>query len=266
MDNIKRSITVPSDHDDNHETGTILPSYLIQHTRLGFDSDDVAALINSIDASQGPASQFPSSLPHLPAEILLHILDYVPVEYVLDWRRVCRGFRDAIDGRVMFDYLNRTELIGYIGPRKDLLRRLTVEDYESIHLLRMCFRDMSTFPEENVTDGPKGPKWSGICATFDNRDGWSERYERGVRWDTELGTGIEDLMDPNDVTAHSGALNWCVKLDSAVLDVEPYWKRYLQVDIPSATVVFPWRDLLFSFLKTETAIRKMIEEVSRATT
>jgi hypothetical protein len=62
---------------------------------MGFNEDDVAALIGAIESSQNPAS----SVEHLPAEILLHILEYVPVDHILDWRFVCRGFRDAIDGR-----------------------------------------------------------------------------------------------------------------------------------------------------------------------
>jgi hypothetical protein len=89
-------------------------SYISRHLRLGFDSNDVAALINSIDSSQDSG---PSLLPHLPAEILFHILEFVAIDYVLTWRLVCRGFRDAIDGPVMYAHLQQAELIGYLGPR-----------------------------------------------------------------------------------------------------------------------------------------------------
>jgi hypothetical protein len=89
------------------------PAYISRHMRLGFDSDDVAALLSSIDSSQEPGS---SRLPHLPAEILFQILDFVPIEYLLNWRLVCRGFRDAIDGPVLYDCLRRAELICYVGP------------------------------------------------------------------------------------------------------------------------------------------------------
>ena len=95
------------DHD------TRLPAYLSRHMRLGFDSDDVAALINSIDSSQDPQS---SELSHLPAEILFQIVEFVPVNHILTWRLVCRGFRDAIDGPVQYGHLRRAELIGYVGP------------------------------------------------------------------------------------------------------------------------------------------------------
>jgi hypothetical protein len=91
----------------------VLPAYISRHMRLGFDSDDVAALLSSIDSSQEPGS---SRLPHLPAEILFQILDFVPIDYLLKWRLVCRGFRDAIDGPVLYDCLQRAEMICYLGP------------------------------------------------------------------------------------------------------------------------------------------------------
>jgi hypothetical protein len=96
-----------SDHD------TPLPAYLSRHTTLGFDSDDVAALISAIDSSQGPRS---SKLPHLPAEILFQIVEFAPVDHILTWRLVCRGFRDAIDGPVQYEHLRRAQLVGYLGP------------------------------------------------------------------------------------------------------------------------------------------------------
>jgi hypothetical protein len=45
-----------------HEDIAQLPPYLSRHINLGFDLDDVAALISSIDTSH-------PTLPHLPAEV-----------------------------------------------------------------------------------------------------------------------------------------------------------------------------------------------------
>jgi hypothetical protein len=66
-----------------HEDNIHLPSYLSRHVNIGFDADDVTALINSIDASlddddditplinsnDASQSQKTSTLPHLPAEV-----------------------------------------------------------------------------------------------------------------------------------------------------------------------------------------------------
>jgi hypothetical protein len=258
-------ILMASEHNDDQ---TILPPYLARHSCLGFDSDDVAALISSIDGSQVPASHSMSSLPHLAAEILLHILDYVPIDYILDWRCVCRGFRDAIAGRVLFDYLKRTELIGYIGPREGVMKRLTVEDYEAIHLLRLSFRELrddvgsNTRPSKHTDMGANCPRWTSKYAIFDNRDGWIQRYEHCVSSSTVFRTLIEEILDPLRERLEYGTLSWCIKLDGAVLDVEQKWKISMDVDVRTASVSFLWKDLLFSFLKTRMMIRKMMENVS----
>jgi hypothetical protein len=254
-----------SEYKDDQDT---LPPYLARHIRFDFDSDDVAALISTIDGSQVPASHSISSLPHLPAEILLHMLDYVPINYILDWRRVCRGFRDAIDGRVLLDYLKRTELIGYIGPREGVMRHLTLEDHEAINLLRLSFHELrddirsNTRTSKHTDKGAKGPRWTSKYAFFDNRDGWRQRYERCVSSNTVFTKVIEDILDPHRGRVEYGTLNWCIKLDGAVLDVEHELKKSMDVDVRTASVSFLWKDLLFGFLKTEMMLRKMMEKVS----
>ncbi|KAH7371034.1 hypothetical protein BKA66DRAFT_444437 [Pyrenochaeta sp. MPI-SDFR-AT-0127] len=257
----------------NHQTdSTPLPAYLARHVKLGFDSEDVSALLDSIDSSQNP---HPSST-HLPAELLLQILEHVPVDYVLDWRLICRGFRDAIDGRVLFYHLHRTQLIGYMGSRHSRpLERLDDEQYDRIHLLRAHFTDI----EKDIKDTPSAerprPVWNGTHAFFEIEDDWfqSFRYIGGAA--TRGGDTIEDAdvqwldtLDRLELRRKEegfGTLRWCLKLDHAVLDMDfplEAGRNTFDVDIHlhKGTIRVAWKDMLFSFLKTERALRRTVEE------
>ena len=99
--------------NNDHET-TEPPSWLAHHLNIEWNEDDVDALLTSIDASQDATAPTSHALP---AELLLLIIEYIPVGYLLDIRLVCRGFRDAIDGRILYHHLQRTRLVVYLVSR-----------------------------------------------------------------------------------------------------------------------------------------------------
>ena len=252
-----------------------LPSYLSHHFNLGFDTDDVTALLNSIDSSQKPKS---ASVPHLPAELLLHILEYVPVDYVLDWRLVCRGFRDAIDGRILFYHLHRTKLIGYMGSQHSrLMEDLGELEYNRIYLLYANFHHIESVNGAGTRAQPPEPVWNATHAIFRIEDEWFQSF-RQIGGAAERGGDTIEDADPRWLIPFSklelrrpeegfGTLRWCIKLDHAVLDadfpIETGRTTFgIEVNLRQGIVKVAWRQMLIHFLKTETALRRLTQEVS----
>ncbi|KAF2260373.1 hypothetical protein CC78DRAFT_28721 [Lojkania enalia] len=258
-----------SDCNDNAP----LPAYLARHINLDFDSDDIAAFITSIESSQRSS---PATLPQLPAEILILILENVPVDFILEFRLVCRGFRDVIDTKVFFSYLPRIELIGYAGPYTPLPTilpagfgyNLSEEDYERLHLLRSQFERMDC----RWNGAREGGKWGATHAIFRLDDSWFDALE-----EVEVSVNRSDLEDVlfNQLGYFEGrddhgALHWCLKLDHAVLDLDFSSEAMLsggelslslfEVNIIERTVMVSWKEMLWQFLKLESFIRKKMEE------
>ncbi|KAF2873623.1 hypothetical protein BDV95DRAFT_489848 [Massariosphaeria phaeospora] len=232
-------------------------------------SADVAALIDSIDSSQQRSSPT-SRLPHLPAEIVLNILEHLPVDYVLDWRLVCRGFRDAIDGRVLYGYLRRAELIGYTGPKTQRHMHSLAEDvYEQINLLRAHFSHVTHSPTAPLKRKEDGAKWSGSRAVFHIENSWLEAFDRVFDTnDPVLQSDFQSRSIVYNLEGYAdddyGTLRWCMKLDKAVLDVPfprgPEGMSSIDVSMTNRTVILSWKRVLFEFLKMETALRKKLEK------
>lgn len=265
-------------HRDSDGNNTPLPSYLARHLDLGYDSDDVSALITSIDSSQLPQTS-PSS--QLPAELLLEVLEYVPIDYILDWRLVCRGFRDAIDGRVLFHHLHRTELIGYMGPwHSRPLERLDEEEYDQIHLLHARFLHLEQ-PANTYKDNSRaGPVWADTYAVFAINDSWYQAFRHIGGAEARNGDTVEDAdamwlntldrLELRRADEGFGTLRWCIRLDHAVLDMdfplEAGRNQFgVQVRLHEKTIKVAWKNMLFNLLKTETSLRCMLEDVRTKT-
>ena len=253
-----------------------LPSYLRRHIQLGFTQDDVAALISSIDSSQAPPSSSNGNptLAHLPAELLLQILEHVPVDHILDWRLVCRGFRDALDGRVLYHCLQRTRLVGYTGPRHGpFMEDLDEEEHEAVHLLEAGFLRIE---EDTKCLEDKRPIWSNKHAVFKIKEEWYRAFRTMCGLETKPGDTINDV-EPRwygvlgrlallREEEQFGQLRWCIRLDHAVLDLDfPLDKDRLHfdfnVDLRTGLVRVAWKDMLVRFLKTERALRILMEQV-----
>ncbi|KAF1847065.1 uncharacterized protein K460DRAFT_383581 [Cucurbitaria berberidis CBS 394.84] len=263
----------PMSVEDHGDDTPPLPSYIARHVNLGFNSADVAALISSIDSSQKLQT---SSAPHLPAELVLQVLEYVPIDHVLDWRLICRGFRDAIDGRILFHYLQRTQLIGYLGSRHSRhMENLIEEHYEQIHLLRASFQRIEKASGCEPGAQRPLPVWSGTHAIFQIEDKWFSSFRRLGGAAARGGDTIEDAdtqwlstldrLGLRRTEEGFGTLRWCIKLDHSVLDMDfplESGRNTFDVDVRLNTksIRVSWKDMLFRFLKTETTLRRMMEE------
>jgi hypothetical protein len=272
MTSAASSIVLPSD-DANGEP---LPSYLRRHIHLGFNEDDVAALLSSIDSSQSSST---STLAHLPAELLLQILEYVPVDYILDWRLVCRGFRDAVDGRVLYHHLRRTELVGYMGPKHSrYMAELDDSEYDVIHLLEARFQHIEKPCEDAMDTSRPRPIWSGTHAVFYVSNAWFAEFGSISGAESRDGHAVRDAdpewfdtLDRLELCRAEegfGTLRWCIRLDHAVLDLDfPVEKGRthfdVHVNLHNGLIRVAWKDMLLRFLKTERALRLMIDEVTR---
>ncbi|OAL46597.1 hypothetical protein IQ07DRAFT_590707 [Pyrenochaeta sp. DS3sAY3a] len=269
------------DTTNGHGNDTPIPSYLAKHIGLGFNGDDIAALISSIDSSQVADT---SNVLHLPAEILLHILEHVPVDYILDWRLICRGFRDAIDGRILYHHLRKTTLIGYMGPKHSLshMRDLEDEEYEKIHLIRARYLRMSKRgTSHQPTLENQRSIWNEQYAIFQIDDEWSPAFlqiagaaDRPNPLFGHVDPKWHDILDKLELSKAEegfGTLRWCIQLDQAVLDLDIGLELnrgnfYTRVFLQRGAVTVAWKDMLFRFLKTERALRLTMEEEQHSPT
>ena len=262
-----------SDHEN-----TELPPWLANHLNIEWNEDDVDALLTSIDASQdatAPASHA------LPAELLLLIIEHIPVGYLLDFRLVCRGFRDAIDGRILYHHLQRTRLVGYLGSRNAKMEAMSDEAYEDLHLIHAdfdCFED--EWDERSETRQTGRPAlWSNTYArfTFDLR--WKVAHQlhtSDLQWrkahqfypSHEEIPSCDSLLNSLELSRNDqayGTLTWAIQLDSCVLDLDLPLEvgRHnfgLCIEPDPGIVRVEWKPMLFRFLKTERALRLLMEE------
>jgi hypothetical protein len=240
-----------------------LPAWLAQHLTIDWDSDDIDALLTSIDSSQSPQ---PPAFPHLPAELLLLILEHVPVAHILDWRLVCRGFRDAIDGPIMYHQLQRLQLIGYLGSKTSSPHMMALQhyDYEQLHLMPTRLQSMDDITE-CLPDVPQytKPLWANTHSVFKMRSAWFAKH-KGLNVLVSKSSLLSQISLCRTDQAY-GTLTWAIKLDTAVLDLdlplEPHRRHFdFDVDMNTRTLRVEWQPMLFRFLKTERALRLLMDK------
>jgi hypothetical protein len=250
-----------------------LPPWLARHVEVAFNGDDVAALLASIESSQNSTS---AATP-LPAEIILRILEYVPVDHVLDWRLVCHGFRDALDGRILYHHLQRTQLVGYLGPRNMWpLQNLTDEQYDRMKFLYANFQHVEDIGSNETRTLQSSPIWCSKYAVFkidySNFGANPEVYDAGLEYDgtieyaDAIWNNALNRLELEGTEEGFGTLRWCIKLDHAVLDLDfPLDATRTSFDIAinlhSGTIKVAWKEMLFRFLKSEAELRRMLDQV-----
>jgi hypothetical protein len=256
-----------------------LPSWLAKYADVGFNTDDVMALLSSIESSQNPQP----SLAQLPAELLLHVLEYVPVDYVLDWRLVCRGFRDAVDTRILYHHLKRTCLAGFIGPPSEYpMSLLPEEQYDRVKFLHAHFQQVETEASGTFIarqSSGRRPPWTQTRAVFKIEDSWFRAFseangtgtikEENIEHAERVHRHAQSKLELSGLDTGFGTVTWCIVLDHAVLDLElplqPGRNTFqLSVDLDQRTIKVAWKEMLFSFLKNERTLRRMLDQVSRS--
>ncbi|KAL5119942.1 hypothetical protein ACEQ8H_002040 [Pleosporales sp. CAS-2024a] len=268
--------TAPLSRKDSYSTTLQLPSWLAKHVKLDFDDDDVTALIDSIESSQTP----PSSGTLLPAELVLQIIEHVPIDHLVDWRLVCRGFRDAIDGRTLYHHLQRTQLVGFVGSHTHWpLRSLSEEQYDGMQFLNARFSHVEDDAEDEAyaiaSERQRRPLWLRKYAVFQidmseflvkyDGDGGQTRYDSSIEYADTIWDKTVERLELVGAGEGFGTLRWCIQLDRAVLDLDLPLEAGRQsfrvsVDIGRATIEVAWREMLFRFLKSEAALRRMLEQ------
>lgn len=192
------------------------------------------------------------------------ILEHVPVAYILDYRLVCRGFRDAIDGPVLFHQLQRLQLIGYLGPRsRPDMRALGHHEYEQLHLMPTRFQSMISENTQLKAREDFKPPWANSLALFTAEHAWFAAHEA---LEVPISTSrILSQISLCQTDQAYGTLTWVARLDTAVLDLdlplEPHRRHFdLDVDTKTWTLGVEWRPMLFRFLKTERALRLLMKK------
>ncbi|PVH92606.1 hypothetical protein DM02DRAFT_677399 [Periconia macrospinosa] len=241
-----------------------LPPYLARHFQLGFDADDLEAVMKAIDASQSTQSP---TLPHLPAEVVCMILDHVPVDFVLSWRLVCCAFRDYIDGPLLYQYIQRTVLIAHFYDINFESYNLT--QLEELKFLRAPFERMEvpSVPEKDNTERSRALKASHAIFRIDQK--WMDALS-STRDIISLGSPLDQhlrealgVLQLIEDEKRFGTLRWCIRLDGAVGELDfpiEAARNSFTVDLSSGRLMLEWKDLLFRFLKTETLLRKTMAE------
>jgi hypothetical protein len=246
---------------------TPLPSYITRYFNLGFDANDVSALISSIDASQNRTST--PGLQTLPPEVLLHIVEYVPIGYILQWRLVCRGFRDCIDGPVMYNCIKRAEITGLVGSPETLhwagIPSDAHGDLAHMHCTFKCLEHCVGLAGPRLTNA----KWGASHAVFCIDDAWYEQFLRAeeLSADSNKIQNWSNLMGKLRLDNNAnkfGKMRWCMRLDSAVLDLGfpiQALRGKLLLNITNKSVMIEWKELLFRFIQAETQLRTILEQV-----
>ena len=228
-----------------------LPSYLSRYINIGWDDDDVSALLDSIASSQAKQARSQlqhnsaPGLPYLPPEILLQILLAVPPAYILPFRLVSRAFRELVETYVFYSYIVRTRLfIKWTTKQLEMMEAPNEPDPTAVFhgLVTDATPEMERVGPTHRERGPA--KWDGRLARFKVDD---------VNSCPGLFKKIESYDERESVLR--GLLY--IGLDEIVNDTD---LPGVQADVDSLTIIFDWRGMLWSLLKEEHAIRQKLEE------
>lgn len=235
---------------------------------MGFDADDVSALLSCIDASQDRTST--PRFPQLPAEILFQIVEHVPIDYVLQWRLVCRAFRDCIDGPYMYGCLRRAEIIGLFASPTSLEWAGIEPDVHEILTHMRCSFERFGDPHWKADRRITTAKWEGQYAIFSADGAWQTQF---LQCDKQLKDSgkwpnwnylRQRLQFDLPATDSFGKMRWCMRLDAVVLDLEysiETLQDKLSVDLLCGKGVLVWKDIFIRFIKSATELRIIMEQV-----
>ncbi|KAF2744985.1 hypothetical protein M011DRAFT_479451 [Sporormia fimetaria CBS 119925] len=197
-----------------------LPHYLQGHVDLGYDSDDLTAFIDAIEASQRSADDS-SALPHMPPEIILLVLESVPIDYILDFRLVCKAFRDHIDGPVLHSYLPATDFHGPVTHRRNWTMYDKAEDLIWLHGKFSGLRPVPGTGSRRMARWDAYPK-----ATFKIDRDWIATNQRSGRIPANPSTEYIEAITKEKLqlsTPKPFRAGWLVRLGHFVFDAHPIY-------------------------------------------
>lgn len=197
---------------------------------------------------------------------MLLILESVPVDYILEFRRVSKAFKKCIDTRVMYTYLERTQILGYIGPREEFPDLMGREKYEDLRLLVANFSHVEHASNSSPNQTQDAARWDSNSAIFTIDENWRKKWGAELKtlrdaWlEGAMWEAIQNHLELPPPAHYHGQLQWIVRLDKSVLDIRGIlrmesWDR----------IEVPWKKILFNFLRTEKAIREQMEKVGKVT-
>lgn len=131
---VRRVVLDDDDEEDNENGPLSIPATSRPPERSKYHE----LLLSSLAASQKAS---PSKLPTLLAEVLLTVLDNTEPADILDYRLVCKTFKEVIDTSVLYYDIQRVELVGYLRPKEGQLReQLNVQDYWDLAFANATFK------------------------------------------------------------------------------------------------------------------------------
>jgi hypothetical protein len=154
------------------------------------------------------------------------------------------------------------------------MEELDEEQYEAIHLLEAQFVRMEWDTVEDA--GTNRPVWSGTHAVFKIAEEWYRAFRQIGGAEARGGHTIDDAdaqwlhvldwLELRRAEEGFGTLRWCIRLDHAVLDLDfpvETGRLHFDVDVNLNTglIRVAWKDMLVRFLKTERALRLLLEQV-----
>jgi hypothetical protein len=140
-------------------------------------------------------------------------------------------------------------------------------EYEQVKFIRAHFEQPDDYDSEARTNA----KWDHDLAVFAIDDTWRQSFAGIVHHTTEDGVlrpawrSLLNYAALEGDDQHHGPLTWCLKIDHAVMDLDfsrESLKQCVSIDLVSNKILFEWKPYLLDFLRTETALWRLIEEVS----
>ncbi|KAK1911906.1 hypothetical protein P3342_010991 [Pyrenophora teres f. teres] len=206
----------------------------------------------------------------IPLELILAVLQYADPAEIVGLRILSSGIKKDIDTYLLYHTVQRVELIGYLGPKKDrLLERLASEDYWGFALVRTTF--------DCLDDQPKGKAlWEPDGAYFRVDKSWFQVFDRiggtvisgNTWWDH-----VRQCLDLENPPKGCGQLRWCVKVGPTVLDFGTEDRDEVDIqlveregdedDEPGNGLFIRatnWKLMLRNFFREERALKLLMEE------
>ncbi|KAL7780504.1 hypothetical protein CFE70_010528 [Pyrenophora teres f. teres 0-1] len=140
--------------DSEQEQGNTPPPICSLRKVPQFRHDSESDVNNTRFESPAPAA---ASTLRIPPELILAVLQYADPAEIAGLRLLSSGIKKDIDTYLLHHTVQRVELIGYLGPKKDrLLERLASEDYWGFALVRTTFDCLDDQPKGKALWEPNG--------------------------------------------------------------------------------------------------------------